>query len=290
MQCLALLFCLMMMLLHTGCAADAQNENAYPELVSAADSAALTEMLLKTDMAVRLSVNDDAAYHPDVWIRSAVQSRMLARTMLQSVTWRRTGDYLTVQAYYGKPQDALRQDKRMLENIAKQWSLAYVGESDAVRVLIAHDFICRTCTYTNDSLDCHSAIGALLSHRAACDGYAEAFALLMEYAEIPTMIVTGKAVDANGESEAHAWNLVQLFGVWYHIDCTWNDTGAVPAHTYFLCDDNAMRLTHQWDAKLYPTAHGGSYRYEVIVADMAERIRTDSGKYTEYNPVQDSDS
>lgn len=290
MQRMTLLCCLVMMIMNTGCVrADDSNAEAYPETISTADGAALTEMLLKTDSAVRIRVNDAESYDPDAWIQEAVQSHILARTMLQRVTWYRSGEYLTVQAYYAKPQDTLRQDKQKLHEAAKLWCLENAAESDAVRVLLAHDLLCRSCTYANDLPDCHGAAGALLERRAACDGYAEAFALLMEYAGISVKIVTGQAVDEHGKREAHAWNLIQLNGAWYHIDCTWDDSGAAPEHTYFLCDDHTMRLTHIWDDEKYPPAIGGGYRYEVIVSEMAARIRKADVGYTGYNPVQDSD-
>ena len=35
---------------------------------------------------------------------------------------------------------------------------------------------------------------------------------------IETKIVLGK-----GNGEDHAWNLVKLHDIWYHLDCTWDD-------------------------------------------------------------------
>lgn len=257
--------------------------------VPPANADALTEMLLNTETYALFRLNDSEHCEPDTWITDALQSRMLARTMLRSVTWKRTGSYLEIQADYAKPQDVLREEKRMLYDAAQIWCQETTGESNAVRVLLAHDLLCRCCRYADDSQNTHSAAGALLEHSAACDGYAEAFALLMEYAEIPVMIVTGQAAAPDGKTEDHAWNMVRLSDCWYHIDCTWDDTDpdTVPAHTYFLCDDDAFRLTHKWDDKKYPPAQGGGYRYEVIVSEMADQIRKDRGEYAGYNPSQD---
>ena len=231
-------------------------------------------MLLHTEESVSFPMPDVS---PESLIQQAVSSHVLARTMLRRLTWTRCAETMTVQAEYVLPTDTLWRQKQMLADAAALWNHETSAEPDAVRVLLAHDLLCRTCEYADDLPECHGAGGALLLHRAACDGYAEAFALLMESAGIPAMIITGVGADADGHAENHAWNLVRLSGAWYHIDCTWDDTDAQPSHTYFLCNDDAMRLTHIWDTKKYPPASGGGYRYETIVSDMAARVRKGGG-------------
>ncbi|MBR5362525.1 MAG: hypothetical protein IK134_04300 [Oscillospiraceae bacterium] len=245
-----------------------------PETICTAEdaSALLTEMLLHTEKCISFPMPED---DPDALIQHAAASHVLARTMLKRVSWVRSGEMLTVQAEYAVPTDTLRRQKQMLADAAALWNHETSAEPDAVRVLLAHDQLCRTCEYADELPECHGAAGALLLHRAACDGYAEAFALLMESAGIPVMIVTGVSADAEGHTENHAWNLVQLAENWYHIDCTWDDSAVQPAHTYFLCNDDTMRLTHVWDTKKYPPAQGGGYRYETIVSDMAAKVRKD---------------
>ena len=256
----------------TGCCQKRNAPEAGENIVVTKDAGtAMKEMLLHTDETLRIRV-DDAAM-PEQWLSEALDSSVLARTMLRSVSWSQSGDILTVSAQYAKPRDMLLMEKQMLADAAQTWYNETAAEPQAVRTLLAHDLLCRSCQYCDDTPDCHGAAGALLYRSASCDGYAEAFALLMETAGIPVRIVTGIASETDGIPESHAWNLVQLSGVWYHVDCTWDDIDAAPEHTYFLCNDDTMRLTHTWDAKKYPPAQGGGYRYELIASEMTARVK-----------------
>lgn len=51
-----------------------------------------------------------------------------------------------------------------------------------------------------------------------CEGYARAFKVLCDRAEIPCVLVEGL-----GEGGDHMWNYIQLEGSWYGVDVTWND-------------------------------------------------------------------
>lgn len=61
------------------------------------------------------------------------------------------------------------------------------------------------------------AYGALMEGKAVCQGYAYAFKLLCDKAQIPCWIVTGYY------KEPHAWNYVWLNGSYYMVDLTWDD-------------------------------------------------------------------
>lgn len=270
-----ILLCCIGMLLLCGCA-ELPEQNAAQGIPADSSEvpALVADMLLQTEESMQLSFSDAAEFDPEAVIHDAAAQHVLARTMLRSVLWSRSGNALTITAQYAKPAVQLRKDKEMLAESVTAWCRNYDTESDDVLVLLAHDALCRRCIYSEISPDRHSAYGAWIGHQAVCDGYAEAFALLMETAGIPVKIVTGTALDGDSPFEPHAWNLVQLAGAWYHIDCTWDDAGDSVSHTYFLCDDTAISATHTWDAKKYPPALGGGYRYEQIVSDMMAKVRT----------------
>ena len=182
-----------------------------------------------------------------------------------------------VQAQQSDP-DAEKNDAA--EDFAARWAVGVCGQPDAVRVLLAHELLCRCCTYDRQAPDCHTAYGALIGGRAVCDGYAAAFALLLEAAEVPVRTVTGFAGQGDAQPEPHAWNLVRLDSIWYHIDCTWDDSdeaGVPCSHDYFLCSDAVMQDTHCWDAGKYPPAAGGGYRYESIVGRMIAECQDSFG-------------
>ena len=66
-----------------------------------------------------------------------------------------------------------------------------------------------------------TAYGALHDHLAICGGYAQAFQMLLQQAEIPCITVSGKM---GGEN--HMWVLAQVDGQWLYFDPT-SDRGRV---------------------------------------------------------------
>ena len=72
--------------------------------------------------------------------------------------------------------------------------------------------------------------GVFLNHETICQGYAYAFKLLCDQAQIPCWIVTGYYGD-----EPHAWNYVWLDGAYYLVDVTWDDAnGRASDSPWFL--------------------------------------------------------
>ncbi len=82
----------------------------------------------------------------------------------------------------------------------------------------------NNCYATNITAESRKCRGALLGqdgvspYAPVCEGYARAFKLLCDRAEIPCALTNGDA------GEPHMWNLVQMEnGSWYAVDVTWND-------------------------------------------------------------------
>jgi hypothetical protein len=124
--------------------------------------------------------------------------------------------------------------------------------SDFDKEVAAHDYLIKNCKYgypANED-DAYHAYGAMVLGNAVCDGYTEAFFILMTCMGIDCDIVVGTA---NGE--LHAWNQVMLDNEWYNIDLTWDDSlpdmGEYVKHTYFNVSDSALEVTHAWDKSFY---------------------------------------
>ena len=77
-----------------------------------------------------------------------------------------------------------------------------------------------------------TAYAALKYRTAVCQGYAVLMYRLLREAGIHTRIITGEAVTASGDSERHAWNLVECGGVYYHVDVTLDK--AQESHEFFM--------------------------------------------------------
>jgi hypothetical protein len=73
--------------------------------------------------------------------------------------------------------------------------------------------------------------GILIDGVGVCQSYAEVFKLLADAAGLPAVVMTGTL-----GSVPHAWNMVKLDGMWYHVDATNNDSG-VPYVVYNSSDN-----------------------------------------------------
>ena len=117
--------------------------------------------------------------------------------------------------------------------------------SDYDKVKAVHDYIVLNCeydyeNYVNDTIpqDSYSPRGVLINKKAVCEGYAAAFKAFMD--EL--------IVDSVKNRGTIAWNRVEVDGVWYQIDVTWDDPvpdqkGKV-RYKYFLLSDEEMNRTH----------------------------------------------
>ena len=86
-----------------------------------------------------------------------------------------------------------------------------------------------------------TAYGALHDHLAICGGYAQAFQMLLQQAEIPCITVSGKM---GGEN--HMWVLAQVDGQWLYFDPT-SDRGRVDyGFQYFGVGEDAL-FRYTWD-------------------------------------------
>lgn len=67
--------------------------------------------------------------------------------------------------------------------------------------------------------------GGVLTHGVVCEGYAKAMKVLCDNLGIPAVCVAGLAYKSRSGS-GHMWNLIEVGGIWYLTDPTWDDTGA----------------------------------------------------------------
>lgn len=80
-----------------------------------------------------------------------------------------------------------------------------------------------------------------------CAGYAKAMQYLCDKANIDCMVITGETT----AGESHAWNVVDVDGVWYNLDATWDDPILKTPnqknlrYSYFLVPDKWIHnITH----------------------------------------------
>lgn len=113
--------------------------------------------------------------------------------------------------------------------------------------------------------DAHNAYGALVNHRAVCDGFSSAYALIAQYFGFRCMLAQGKSSYNRGGKVNHAWNIVEYENKFYHIDTTWDaNTYAVSkrySYIYFGLDDDEIMLDHDWDCHYTPICNANKLSY-----------------------------
>ena len=115
--------------------------------------------------------------------------------------------------------------------------------SDAEKVRRIYGYVYDTVEYDlvhRNNRQYHlktTAYAALVNKRAVCQGYAVLMYRLLREAGVNTRVITGTLKGGNG-TEYHAWNLVEIDGVWYNLDVTWDKM--MESDIYYLKTDGSM--------------------------------------------------
>ena len=167
-----------------------------------------------------------------------------------SYTYYVNGGRQAVSELYVQYREGTAADRQAMRQAAADLLADIDAQADEFqREKQLHDRLLRLTAY-EEGEGAHDAYGALVEHRAVCEGYARAFQYLLYQAGIPCLIATGNGYNG-GDSEPHAWNVVQIDGQWYHVDPTWDDPvvegGAADlvTYTYFNLTTKEIELDHE---------------------------------------------
>lgn len=141
--------------------------------------------------------------------------------------------------------NARRSANQLIDSqIIKYLALPNTTDNIYGKALAFHDAIIKAIDYAYQSDGktpsteawAHNIMGVFEERGGTCEAYTRAFQLLLNYAGIENVGVTGTA---NGGG--HSWNLVKLDdGNWYWCDLTWDDTPSQQtgiSHNYFMVND-----------------------------------------------------
>lgn len=160
-------------------------------------------------------------------------------------------DYETIKdnasliSAYNQGAQGTYEEALALENTAKD----IVGEfpevpSDLEKEIIIYKYI-KENMYFDDSLRPTKSFGyyGITEGRGVCGDYAEAFALLARHAGLEAYVCG---------SDTHAWNIVNIDGVYYHCDALWDED--VPEWTHFNRSTGYIYNLpdHMHDLRKYP--------------------------------------
>lgn len=173
----------------------------------------------------------------------------------------------------GDSSSLSKQDKAVLDAAKRVFEECVTPEmSDYDKELALYTWLTGNVSYDQAHYEKKGAprtsyepYGPLIEGTGVCLGYATAFQLLMDMADIECITVTGAAFMSR---ENHAWNMVKLNGEWYCVDPTWDmdlwisaqDVEPFVQYSYFNVTSDYMAGTdHQWDYDSVPEATAEDY-------------------------------
>lgn len=164
--------------------------------------------------------------------------------------------------YRGSRERLMEMNRRAeAEAVKLSRAIFLPGMPPEAKCLAAHQYLASTVRYQlpgDDPIEEYrrgSAYGPLVDRVAVCQGYAEAFQLLMKLAGIDCLVVSGGT--KRGGDESHAWNLVRLPGEQFlHVDVTWDSREEADLHYYLRSD--AFMADRTWDRENIPPSGTGS--------------------------------
>ena len=130
-------------------------------------------------------------------------------------------------------------DKKLTEFYAeadKYLALVKGSMTNLEKALVLHDAIVDDCNYILDE-DNGSDYELLVKKRGICENYSRVYAYLLGQLGIRTEIIESDKMN-------HEWLKVNIGGVYYHVDITWDDplperSGRV-SHRFFLLSDDKI--------------------------------------------------
>ncbi len=219
------------------------------------------------------------------WAVSALDTVDMKKEVKQNGYYHYTLDFEF--DYYDTPAEEEQVDKAVDKFLA---AIKPNGKSDYEIIKAVHDRLCNMNVYEYAAVDdtyghqyAFTAYGALVKGRCVCQGYAAAF-----YRICKELGYDVRFVSSNPMLGCHAWNLINLDGKYYFVDCTWDDQAMdenleqITPYTYFLVTYGNSR---EYDSslgehKLDSTYYDNRYFDEKFTANFAQENydKTASGK------------
>ena len=114
-------------------------------------------------------------------------------------------------------------------------------KTDIEKLIYIHNYLIENIEYDSDSHN-NNIYGALVLHKTMCVGYSQAFRQIAEKTGFKTYIVSSSSLQ-------HAWNMVNIKGNYFFVDCTWDDPvfdelklsddplSGYGCYQYFMCSE-----------------------------------------------------
>ncbi len=136
----------------------------------------------------------------------------------------------------------------------------HMGEDTKVRLI--YESLSRLMVYDhteypeNKGMLRYTYAGGITTGKAVCMGVAELFTMVASAMALPVETVVGYGGDPARSGGLHAWNIVWLHDIPYHVDLTWDLSDNVRIRggfKYYLKSDAYMAANdHTWLPERYP--------------------------------------
>lgn len=134
-----------------------------------------------------------------------------------------------------------RRYQKIMRALGEVLSCVEPGMSDADKAMAVYYYLAKNTVYENTE-DCHTGYDVLVNHAGVCDGFANAYALVLNTLGIRCAVVSNYSKD-------HSWNLVRIDGTWYFCDLTngigtGNNEGTVISYSSCLVGVGSFLSSH----------------------------------------------
>lgn len=250
----------------TPSAQDFENDKDYADVKTDYAYETLTDDYVK-ELYMRIAKSVDTVYAPNITTTGSLSDYQITQALQayrndHPETFWLTGEskyYVknnstTVEFEYSIEPSEILSAKETFENKIDNILNDLPSGSDFEKEEYINNYIIENCKYDDAAAQIENiegnendAYGALVDGSAVCEGYARAFQLLCNKADIDCVMVSGTVDNTN-----HAWNCVKIGGEWYQIDVTWNDTDGDKDYLqndYFNLTDSLMLEDHTLSPK-----------------------------------------
>jgi len=124
------------------------------------------------------------------------------------------------------------------------------------KIKVFHDHLINNTIYDeNDTFETYTAYNLITSGLSICGGYSDIMAIYLNALGIKNYRIT---------SRNHIWNLVEIDGIWYHLDVTWDDPIVSDGkqylvHNFFMISTPKLfeldKVEHNFDSNIYKEAN-----------------------------------
>lgn len=158
----------------------------------------------------------------------------------------------------------IKERKQKIEELKKDVLSAAKGMNNIVdKEKLVCDMILDKTIYEIDNIYNQNASEVLIHGRGQCSGISKAGKIMLEWLNVPVILINGHGFNAQGNGGQHTWCIVEDAGKFYHLDITYmlgaNSLKQKPyRYLYFNYSDSETSVNHEWDRHSVPQCVAGN--------------------------------